>query len=406
MPVLNTTLAYLFERYPAFTQTFCVREVEGLRRAGLGFPIYSIRYEDGFELQKLSSDAINDLTHLPRVERLAKKWMRPFAHRARAARHRLVKDWGRSGDRNRAYEAVWLGPELKSRGVSHVHVHFSGIAARTAFWLKKFYGITYSITAHANDFFVTGEEDRLTCIFKEAKFVITVSDYSVDQLLQLYPCLEGKLHRVYNGIDTACFSSESANPQPEPHILSVGRLIEKKGYHTLIEACAELSDISFKCSIIGDGPLYESLQSRIVELGLQEKVFLLGPKTESEVKELLLQTSVFALACCTESDGGRDNLPTVIMEAMAASLPVVSTKIAGVPEMVIEGETGLLSEEKNPVAFAANLRCLMEDEKRASAMGETGRKLAEERFDTNKTTAEVLAVFKKYGLISERVKAA
>ncbi|MFV0338900.1 MAG: glycosyltransferase family 4 protein [Chthoniobacterales bacterium] len=405
MASFESSLAYLFERYPAFTQTFCVREIEGLRRVGVRFPIYSIRYEDGYELQKLSSDAIRDLTHLPQVERLAKKWLLPFAHRARTARHQLVQAWGRTGDRNRAYEAVWLGPELKSQNISHVHVHFAGIAARTAYWLKKFYGITYSITAHANDFFVSTEEDRLGCIFEEAKFVITVSDYSVKQLLQLYPCLAGKLHRVYNGIDTTCFTQE-ATPQTPPHILSVGRLIEKKGFQTLIEACAKLPDLSFKCSIIGEGPLFDCLQKKISKLGLQEKVFLLGPKAESEVKQQLLQTDIFALACCTEADGGRDNLPTVIMEAMAASLPVVSTKLAGVPEMVIEGETGLLSEEKDAESFAINLRRLLEDKPLATRMGKAGQKLGEQRFDTNKTTHDVLTVFQKYGFISEQIKAA
>lgn len=385
----------MFERYPAFTQTFCVREIEGLRRSGLEVPIFSIRSEDGDGLQKLSSEALQDVSHLPDVERLAKNWLSPFAHHARRARRALVEEWGRSGDRNRAYEAVWLGPRLAQRGVGHVHVHFAGVAARTAFWLKKFHNIEFSITAHANDFFVNSDADRLTSLFEEAKFVVTVSDYSVQRLADMFPVLRGKVHRVYNGIDTGWFSQERKQPAV-PTLLGIGRLIEKKGFMDLIEACGLLNDLDFRCLIVGEGPLYAQLEARIQQLGLSGKVYLLGPKTECEIKQLLAGSTIFALACCTESDGGRDNLPTVIMEAMAASLPVVSTRLAGVPEMVAHGESGLLCGEGDVPGLAANIRTLLGDPEKGRAMGLRGRQLAAELFDSDATTRGLVRVFREH----------
>jgi colanic acid/amylovoran biosynthesis glycosyltransferase len=396
-PSHSRRLAYLFERYPAFTQTFCVREIEALRGRGLDVPIFSIRSEDGEGLQKLSGDAVQDITYVPDVGRSAKNWLSPFAHRARRARRALIDEWGRAGDRNRAYEALWLGPKLLARNCRHIHVHFAGVAARTAYWLKKFYDIPFSITAHANDFFVKSESDRLSSIFAEAGFVITVSDYSVVQLETMFPILKNKVHRVYNGIDTDWFDCEPQQTEV-PLIISVGRLIEKKGFGDLIEACRQLGDLPFRCEIIGEGPLAKELEKQIRKSGLRGKVCLLGPKTESEIKGKLAEASVFALACRTESDGGKDNLPTVIMEAMAAQLPVASTRLAGVPEMVIDGETGFLSAQEDPAAFAVILQKLLADPALRRDMGLKGKRLAMEKFDSQVTCRELLRVFRGYGI--------
>lgn len=390
-------LAYLFERFPSFTQTFCVREVQALRQLGLKFPIFSIRSTDSEPEQSFPAEVRTLTQNLPAEVEPKNVWT-PTYWQARKARKRLVEQWGPEGDRNRAYEATWLQPRLAKQGVKHVHVHFAGIAARTAFWLKQLAGVSYSITAHANDFFVKSDVARLEDIFREAKFIVTVSDYSAHQLRERFPFASDKIHRVYNGIDCPLFAvpRQSANAA---RILSVGRYIEKKGYLDLIEACAQLPDLNFVCDLVGSGPLEEAMRQRVRELGVENRVRIAGPKTEAEIQKMLQQACMFVLACRTEHDGGKDNLPTVIMEAMAAGLPVISTRLAGVPEMVNDGKTGLLVAEQSPVELSRAMRELLSDPARAQLMGEAGIALAQSTFDVSATAPQLKGLFQRYGVL-------
>ena len=171
-------------------------------------------------------------------------------------------------------------------------------------------------------------------------------------------------------------------------IVSVGRLIEKKGFDDLIRACAivgEEGSMRFRCVVVGEGPLEPELQALADELGVHDELELAGAQSQKEIVSLLSQARVFALPCVTEQGGGKDNLPTVIMEAMAASLPCVSTCLAGVPEMVVDGETGLLAEERQPEAIAESIRLLLADRGMAERMGEAGQRRARELFAKEKT---------------------
>jgi glycosyltransferase involved in cell wall biosynthesis len=156
--------------------------------------------------------------------------------------------------------------------------------------------------------------------------------------------------------------------------------------------------VAFKCRIVGEGPLEENLKSEIRNLKLEDRVELTGPLGLDQIRRLLVEeTQVFALACATESDGGKDNLPTVLMEAMAASLPCVSTKLAGVPEMVIHGVTGLLCEERQPDQLAKHIASLLQSETLCETMGRAGLKHAEQHFAREVTGRELLACFKELG---------
>jgi glycosyltransferase involved in cell wall biosynthesis len=164
----------------------------------------------------------------------------------------------------------------------------------------------------------------------------------------------------------------------------------------LIQACATLRDrgLDFRCAIVGEGPLEEALRAQVIQLGLGERVELTGPLGIQEIRRRLVEeTQIFALACATESDGGMDNLPTVLMEAMGASLPCVSTRLAGVPEMVLHERTGYLTEERQPGAFADQLAKLLHDPVQCEAMGAAGLKHAEENFARDVTGQCLLRCF-------------
>jgi colanic acid/amylovoran biosynthesis glycosyltransferase len=399
-PAGERNFAYLFERFPSFTQTFCAREIQQWQKLGFHFPIYSIHSVDAEEVRHFPSDLYERTVTVPDIGNASRRWWTPFYFEARKVRRRLSERWGTAGGRLRASEAAWLGPRLRATGIRHVHVHFAGLAARTAFWLKQCYGITYSFTAHANDFFVTTKGQFLEDLFQEALFVVTVSDFSASQLKARFSAAANRIHRIYNGIDCEAFAPQPGLSKTAPQkILSVGRYIEKKGYPDLIHACAQLEDLDFTCEIIGSGPMEEELKKLVAQLRLGNKVTITGPKSEQEIRSLLASSQIFALACCTEKDGGMDNLPTVIMEAMSAGLPVVSTRIAGVPEMIRDAETGFLVGEHDVTALANALRCLLVDPVSAHAMGLASRQMALNLFDSTATSAALREVFSRYHVV-------
>ena len=155
----------------------------------------------------------------------------------------------------------------------------------------------------------------------------------------------------------------------------------------------------FQLKIAGDGPLEEELTKQIESLKLEKSCQLLGPKSQTEIIELLGQSTLFALPCVTEADGGKDNLPTVIMEAMAASVACVSTRLAGVPEMIVENETGLLVEERDPEAFAGIMQKVLEDESLRERFAKAGETRANTIFDKEVTALSFLKFLAASGLV-------
>jgi len=242
--------------------------------------------------------------------------------------------------------------------------------------------VPYSFTAHANDIFAPRDFTvSLAKLIDRAAAVVTVSDYAVRLLQERFPKSAAKIYRVYNGVDLARFSATDFGSAP-PAIISIGRLIEKKGFADLISACALLRarGRTFQCSIIGEGPLEESLRARIAAAGLEQSVELAGPLPQTEIARRLARATIFALPSTREVDGGMDNLPTVIMEAMAAALPVISTPLGGIPEMVEDGINGELVPDRDPAALSAAIERLLDDPERARQFGERSRQIAREKF--------------------------
>jgi glycosyltransferase involved in cell wall biosynthesis len=391
--------AYLFERFPSFTQTFCAREVGALRASGLEFPVFSIRQPSGEPAQDCLDRDI-PVTRLPdRFDHLLADdtW---FRRAVRRGQDQLRARWGGDNQKRRIYEAQWLGPRLQALGVRHVHVHFAGVAARTAYWLHEMFGVEYSITAHANDIFCDEPAERLAMIFGAARLVVTVSDFSLGYLRDHFPEAAPRCRRVYNGIRLDRFTPTDGGGEP-PLILSVGRYIEKKGFEVLIDACAQLGRRDWECQIVGQGPLHRALEERIAAHGLADRITVTGPRSESEIRALLARSRVFALPCVTSADGGMDNLPTVIMEAMAAAVPVVSTPLAAIPEMVREGETGFLVPERDPAALAARLAEFLDDRSLALRCGRAGLARCRELFALEETSAHLHQTFREFDAVRE-----
>ena len=384
--------AYLFERFPSFGQTFCYREVAEVYGQGVAPPIFSIRNPKGEPAQDWDARIVKRVHYLPEEKELLEEVQRA------SKRRRLIPviiaaldEWGRRTDFLRLYQAVYVGLRLQDMGIHHVHAHFAGMAARTAFWVAKFFPVTFSFTAHANDIFAPRNfEIGLDKLVSAARVIITETDYSEKFLRERFPERADRIRRIYNGLNLGEFGRANFSSDP-PLIVAIGRLIAKKGFANLIRACALLVEHgrSFRCEIFGEGPLENQLRGQIEESGLKELVQLPGAKPQHEIRKCLARARVFVMPSVPEAEGGMDNLPTVIMEAMATALPVVSTRIGGIPEMVVESETGFLVEPDDVVALAGAIEEVINDRSLGQKLGQAGYERAEKFFSIEKNVREL-----------------
>src|SRR5215475_5232296 len=370
-----TRFAYLFERFPSFGQTFCYREVAEFDRQDIAPPIFSIRNPKGEQPQDWDPRIVARVHYLPEEKELLEGVQLAVKKRKiDAAIVAALDEWGRRTDFLRLYQAVYVGLRLREMGIEHVHAHFAGMAARTAFWINKFFSIPFSFTAHANDIFAPQQfEIGLDKLVGTARALVTETDYAARFLRERFSHRAGRVHRIYNGLDLAEFERADFSSTPSL-IIAVGRLIPKKGFSDLIRACALLAERgkSFRCEIIGEGPLENELRGQIGELCLQNNIVLIGAKPQTQLRRRLAAANVFVLPSVIDPDGGMDNLPTVIMEAMATGLPVVSTNIGGIPEMVIEGETGFLVQAGDAAAMAGAIQKVINNRPLAARLGHSG----------------------------------
>jgi colanic acid/amylovoran biosynthesis glycosyltransferase len=388
-------LAYLFERFPAFTKTFCAREVAELYRQNLAVPVFSIRRPNDDRPLNIPLNGV-DIRYLPDSNSLRFKVL------TRLAAKRFSHIWNPKQDprdKHRFYEAIHLGPLLEKEGITALHAHFAGMATRTAWWIKRLFGIPYSFTGHANDIFVEKPDQRLPLgqLIQEAEFVATETDFSTQYLQSKFPESAGKIHRVYNGLELDPF--RQADPEAGSlNMIAIGRLIPKKGFEVLVRACNMLvsKGLQLHCRIIGAGPEHVPLRQLIDQFALGKYVELTGPKAQPEIVELLAQSNLFVFPAVEDGTGDRDNLPTVIIEAMASGLPVVATGLGGIGEIVTHRINGLIIPERDADALADAIAFLAEHAELRRTYGQNGLAVVKEKFRVETTVKGLIELFQRY----------
>ncbi|HEY3661530.1 MAG TPA: glycosyltransferase family 4 protein [Chthoniobacterales bacterium] len=394
-------LGYLYSRYPVLSQTFCDMEMLELERRGYELligavhpPLTTLRHEHfaRFRSPVYYAPPAPVMALWEKSARQNERWPRALIE---LHERKYGPDFKAA---LRARNAFYFAELFSRKGIRHFHVHFANRAAHTALFVKEISGIPFSITAHGQDFMSDlGQDDLLREICNAAEFVAVETDYSRGLLQERCPEAAGKIHRVYNGLDLANLPSpleEERSPGPAT-ILSVGRLVPFKGFEILLEACAELDrrNFDFRCQIIGDGPVREKLERMIAELKLSRRVELCGSLSQDDVYAKLRGCDIFALACVVDAEGASDVFPTVIMEAMACAKPVVSTTLAGIPESVIDGATGLLVPPGDWDALADALDKLVRDSSLRARLGDAGRARMTSEFSVEKTVEPLHQLF-------------
>ncbi|MEZ5912482.1 MAG: glycosyltransferase family 4 protein [Paracoccaceae bacterium] len=383
---------YVLKRFPRFSETFILNELLAHEAAGAVVDVFSLLdppdepRHAGLTRLKANVTMLSGVG-TGREEQPAPADTALFSGKTPRQVGRLMA------------KAEAVAQAARARGITHLHAHFGSDATTVALLAARIMGGTYSFTAHARDIFHTyvspvADAEMRRAKLREAAFTVTVSDYNAQHLRALCPEAAGRILRLYNGIDLDAFAPASPARRRPGRLLAVGRLVAKKGFATLIEAAAILRDrqVRFDLDIVGSGPLEAELRSGIDRLKLSGRVRLAGPLPQERLVERMEQATLAVLACTVTESGDRDGLPTVLLEAMARGLPVVTTTVAGGPEIVVPGVTGALCPPDDPAALADAIASVLADRDRALAMGRAGRARAEQRFDLNRNTAILRAL--------------
>ncbi len=397
-------IAYILSRFPHLTETFILREMVLLRQTGHEVHVFSLFDPLPYPVHQQAKTMLPYTHYSPllRSRELVAANLRfllrtPLRY-GRALWHAVTLSRHESPILARALllfpKAVYFARVMQQLGVEHVHAHFvwvNGIAAQVA---ADLIGVTVSLHPHAFGLFMRDPRD-VSRQLALADGVITVSEYHRRFIADLCPRWSpAEIAIVHYGVDPREFTPRRPESQGEPiRILSVGSLTAKKGHPYLVEACAMLKErgLRFHCTIVGAGPQRESLEAQIARLGLRDEVTLTGAKTQAEVRELYAHSDIFALACTIAPDGDRDGMPNVLLEAMVTRLPVVTTPVTGIPELVVDGETGLLVPSDDASALADALFRLAEDASLRERLGERGRAKVLSEFDIRRTVAQLAA---------------
>lgn len=356
-------------RYASRTETFVYREVEGLRREGFSVVVASLRPGTGGVPGVEPADLVLYGPGLGRS--ILGALVELLSHPRRAARTLL----GALGDaiapgeptparvRARlpfqAFFALALARALRRRSAGHVHCHFAHSPATAGMYAARQMGILFSFVGHANDLF--RRPALLRRKLQRAAFVSCISEWHGRFYRDLEPTVGPRCRVIRCGVDTSSWAPRNGSSRrgEGPSLLTVARLVEKKGIDTLLRALGILvkeGETLWSLAVVGDGPLRERLEVLAREEGCAGVVRWLGPQDNERVRALMAEAEIFVLPCRTDAEGDRDGIPVVLMEAMASGLPVVAGRLPAIAELVQDGATGRLVDGDRPDQLAEVLR--------------------------------------------------
>jgi glycosyltransferase involved in cell wall biosynthesis len=403
-------IGYLASHYPAVSHTFLLREVEALRRLGVEVETFSIHRAAASELLSAADRQAASTTFAvlpPRVADLVGAHVAAFARAPARYLRTLVGALRHAspGVRGRLWglfyftEAMPVWREAERRQVRHLHAQFADVATDVALLVAAFGGDgwSWSMAVHGPVEFYDVHGSRLPDKLRRSSFAIAISHFGRSQLMTVAD-EEGweRIHVVRCGVDHAVFSPNGARKAGgRPHLLCVGRLVHLKGQSLLIEAIAELArrGVDARLTLVGDGPKRPELEQLARRRGLEKQVHFAGAVGQDALRDVYRSADIFCLPSMAEG------IPVVLMEAMAVEVPVVSTRIMGIPELVEDGRTGLLVTPGRLDELTDALERLIADPDLGARLGRAGREKVLEEFDVDRSAAQLREIFA--GAVSE-----
>ncbi len=398
--VTKLNIAYIMSRFPKLSETFVLYEMLALQQQGVGVEVFPLISERANVIHQEAQQFVERAHYLPVISWPILKAQFYFLRWRPAA---YIGAWlevlcGTFGSLNYMIGGLGIFPkavrfayDMSMSNVSHVHAHFANHPTVAALVIHRLLGIPFSFTAHAHDIYV--DQHMLAQKVHAAAFVVAISDYNRELIVAR--CGEDVREKVivlHCGVDTGVFQPAKKESVTGPFtIVCIGSLEEKKGQTYLIEACRLLKErnLDFICYLIGDGPMRSSLEEQIRRDQLEETVRLVGGRPRDEVVRMLSQADVVALPSIRTKSGKMEGIPVALMEPLACGVPVVSTRISGIPELVEDGNTGLLVPPKDAVALADALQRLANDPELGRRLGLAGREKVLREFDLSNNTARL-----------------
>ncbi len=389
-------IGYILKRYPRFSETFVVNEILAHERAGAKIDIFALGPVQETHFQDVISQVRAPVCRLNHKQRNPETLWALFQTGFTQLPDFAVKLAEAKGAIHEVAQAVLIALEIQKRSIQHLHAHFGTQATTVARQAAIFAGISYTFTAHAKDIYYQYEEStELAVKMRDAFATVTVSDYNLSYLKEQYDGDASKVVRIYNGMDLNKFPY-TPYTERKPHILAVGRLVAKKGFNVLLDALALLKQqkIFMSCTLVGSGALQTDLEEQIKALGIEDVITLVGPMPQPDIIRMMQQANMVVAPCIISEDGDRDGLPTVLLESMALGTPVISTQVAGIPELVKDQETGLCVEPQNPQALAEAIKRLLDDQSLCQILSKKGRALIEREYDEDRNASRLRELFK------------
>ncbi len=393
---MDAPIAVLVKGYPRLSETFIAQELYGLERRGLELRIVSLRRPHDRARHPVHDLIRAPVSYLP--EYLYREPLRVLrglcAARTmpgrRAALRAWLKDLGRDPTPNRIRrfgQALVLARELPG-DIRHLHAHFLHTPASVARYAAMLRGLTWSCSAHAKDIWTTPEWEKREKL-ADCAFAVTCTEFNRQHLATLCPGPE-RLERIYHGLDFQRLpipgarrrAADGSSPDQVVRLLCVGRAVEKKGLDDLLAALARLAPtLHWECHHVGGGPLLARLKRQCERLGLETRVHWHGPLAQGDVLRHYAAADLFVLASRVARDGDRDGLPNVLMEAQSQRIACIATRLSAIPELIVDGETGLLTAPGDVDALARAMTRLIGEPALRARLAAAGERRVREQFD-------------------------
>lgn len=391
-------VGYVLKQYPRLSETFILTELLALETHEVATTVFSLRPSTEGRFHPEVSQRKGDVEYLPQIGRGSVQ--AAFEAASRFENANLVAALGFvdllpvERRTTTLVQGLVLAGRASVLGIDHLHSHFLTVASHVAHIAHLMSGIPYSVTAHAKDIYRHSVDWRVgRAVTDAADAVVTVCDANVAHLEQHLPGT--RVERIYNGLNAA--ASQPPTRRGTPLLLGVGRLVEKKGFDVLIDVTERLvaRGAPVQTVIIGDGELRADLEAQVRGLGLGDVVSFAGACAAPEVAMWMQQARVMVAPCRVGTDGNQDALPTVLLEALRAGLPTVTTPVGGIPEIIEDGREGIIVPSNDVAATTNAVERIISDETLWAEMSRRGPVKLAERFDRDTTIHELIALFEK-----------
>ncbi|WP_339714312.1 glycosyltransferase family 4 protein [uncultured Sneathiella sp.] len=394
----SSTVIVVLKGYPRLSETFIAQELLALEQRGLNLSLVSLRHPTDKSTHPVHEEISAPVNYLPEYLyqeplRVLKSWWkvrhRPGYREAWAVWRKDLRRDLTSNRIRRFGQALVLAAEMPEAAKT-IYAHFLHTPASVARYASMIAGMGWSCSAHAKDIWTTPEWE-LREKLADLDWLVTCTSVNAEYLGEL-SADNSKVELMYHGLDLTRFPEyvsrsydrDGTDLKAPVEILSVGRAVAKKGYDDLLTALAALpQELNWRFVHIGGGPLLGDLKAVATKLGIADRIDWRGALPQREVLAALQSADIFVLASRIADDGDRDGLPNVLMEAQSQKLPVVATNVSAIPELVIDGETGLLVPERNLAAMTAALMRLCAEPALREQFAEKGNKRLRELFDAN-----------------------